>query len=85
MLVSLAYNIILIYRNKKKQNHGPINLEILGDHSDWMLEDSPSFLTIEEVKLLRSDLTSMTVQHISNGIGMLLVIVNFNLLLYINC
>jgi hypothetical protein len=64
----------MIYRDKKKQNYDPINFETLGDHSDWVLEDSPPFLTIEEVEALRNDLASMTIQPISNDIGMLLVI-----------
>jgi hypothetical protein len=64
----------MIYRDKKKQKYDPINFETLGDHSDWVLEDSPPFLTIEEVEALRNDLASMTIQPISNDIGMLLVI-----------
>ena len=65
----------MIYRTKKKQNYDPINFETLGDHSNWVLEDSPPFLTIEEVEALRKDLASMTIQPISNDIGMVLVIV----------
>ncbi|CAK8543124.1 unnamed protein product [Lathyrus sativus] len=61
----------MIYRNKKKQNYDPINFEILGDHSDWVLEDSPPFLTIEEVEALRKDLASMTIQPMSNDIDQL--------------
>ncbi|XP_058776906.1 uncharacterized protein LOC131651251 [Vicia villosa] len=53
---------------KKKQNYDPINFETLGDHSNWVLEDSPPFLTIEEVEALRKDLASMTIQPISNDI-----------------
>jgi hypothetical protein len=62
------------YRDKKKQNYDPINFETLGDHSDWVLEDSPPFLTIEEVEALRNDLANMAIQPLSNDIGMLLVI-----------
>jgi hypothetical protein len=40
----------MIYRNKKKQNYDFINFETLGDHFDWMLENSLPFLTIEEVE-----------------------------------
>jgi hypothetical protein len=64
----------MIYRDKKKQNYDPINFETLGDHSDWVLEDSPPFLTIEEVEALRHDLANMAIQPLSNDIGMLLVI-----------
>jgi hypothetical protein len=64
----------MIYRDKKKQNYDPINFETLGDHSDWVLEDSPPFLTIEEVEALRNDLANMAIQPLSNDIGMLLVI-----------
>ncbi|XP_058780825.1 uncharacterized protein LOC131654918 [Vicia villosa] len=55
-------------KTKKKQNYDPINFETLGDHSNWVLEDSPPFLTIEEVEALRKDLASMTIQPISNDI-----------------
>ncbi|XP_058761846.1 uncharacterized protein LOC131635252 [Vicia villosa] len=57
-------------RTKKKQNYDPINFETFGDHSNWVLEDSPPLLTIEEVEALRKDLASMTIQPISNDIGM---------------
>jgi hypothetical protein len=39
----------VIYGNKKKQNYDSINFETLDDHFDWMLEDSPPFLTIDVV------------------------------------
>jgi hypothetical protein len=65
----------MIYRDKKKQNYDPVNFETLGDHSDWVLEDSPPFLTIEEVEALRNDLASMTIQPISNDIGMLVILI----------
>jgi hypothetical protein len=65
----------MIYRDKKKQNYDPINFETLGDRSDWVLEDSPPFLTIEEVEALRNDLASMTIQPISNDIGMLVILI----------
>ncbi|XP_058757617.1 uncharacterized protein LOC131630890 isoform X2 [Vicia villosa] len=48
----------MICRTKKKQNYDPINFEILGDHSNWVLEDFPPFLTIEEVEALRKDLAN---------------------------
>ncbi|XP_058746305.1 uncharacterized protein LOC131619200 [Vicia villosa] len=67
-LVYVCYNLRLQNRTKKKQNYDPINFETLGDHSNWVLEDSPPFLTIEEVEALRKDLASMTIQPISNDI-----------------
>ncbi|XP_058732709.1 uncharacterized protein LOC131604274 [Vicia villosa] len=67
-LVYVRYNLRLQNRTKKKQNYDPINFETLGDHSNWVLEDSPPFLTIEEVLALRKDLASMTIQPISNDI-----------------
>ncbi|CAK8538852.1 unnamed protein product [Lathyrus sativus] len=70
-LVFVRYNLRLQNRNKKKQNYDPINFEILGDHSDWVLEDSPPFLTIEEVEALRKDLASMTIQPMSDDIDQL--------------
>ncbi|XP_058741895.1 uncharacterized protein LOC131614308 [Vicia villosa] len=67
-LVYVRYNLRLQNRTKKKQNYDPINFETLGDHSNWVLEDSPPFLTIEEVEALRKDLASMAIQPISNDI-----------------
>ncbi|XP_058767770.1 uncharacterized protein LOC131641485 [Vicia villosa] len=67
-LVYVRYNLRLQNRTKKKQNYDPINFETLGDHSNWVLEDSPPFLTVEEVEALRKDLASMTIQPISNDI-----------------
>ncbi|KAK2423008.1 hypothetical protein QL285_033495 [Trifolium repens] len=63
----------MIYRDKKKQNYDPINFETLGDHSDWVLEDSPPFLTIEEVEALRHDLANMAIQPLSNDIDQLIL------------
>lgn len=75
----------MIYRNKKKPNYDPINFEIFDDYSNWVLEDSSSFLIIEEVETLREDLASTTIQHISNDIDMVLVIVNYNFIILIYC
>ena len=58
-----------MFRKKRQQSYDPINLEALGDHVDWVMEDSPSFLTNEEVDTLRKDLTNMTIQPLSNDIG----------------
>lgn len=61
----------MIYRNNKIRNYDPINDELLDDHHDnWVLEDSPPFLTVEELESLRNDLANMTIQPISNDIGM---------------
>lgn len=56
---------------RKKRNHGydPINLETIGDHSSWVLEESPPLLTNEELDSLRGDLASMTIQPNSSDIG----------------
>ncbi|XP_072054988.1 uncharacterized protein [Arachis hypogaea] len=32
------------------------------DHSEWILEDSPPFLTLEEIDALRNDLANMSLQ-----------------------
>ena len=65
------YIFIIIYRNKKIRNYDPINDELLDDHHDnWVLEDSPPFLTVEELESLRNDLANMTIQPISDDIGM---------------
>ncbi|KAL5122327.1 hypothetical protein HKD37_02G003148 [Glycine soja] len=48
-LVYVRYNLRIQQRNRlRQQNYDPINLEILDDHSNWMLEESPLFLTHEE-------------------------------------
>ncbi|WJX34039.1 hypothetical protein P8452_22189 [Trifolium repens] len=72
-LVFVRYNLRLQNRDKKKQNYDPINFETLGDHSDWVLEDSPPFLTIEEVEALRHDLANMAIQPLSNDIDQLIL------------
>ncbi|KAL2668018.1 hypothetical protein AAZX31_01G125500 [Glycine max] len=52
----------------RQQNHDPINLETLDDHSNWVLEESPLFLTHEEVETLRNDLANMSIQSTSDDI-----------------
>jgi len=44
-------------------------LEALDDHIDWVMEGSPPFLTNEEVDALHKDLANMTIQPLSNNIG----------------
>lgn len=69
----LIYEQIDKLRNRlRHQNYDPINFETLDDHSDWVLEESPPYLTIEEVEALRKDLASMTIQPNSDDIGMFL-------------
>ncbi|XP_058770291.1 uncharacterized protein LOC131643935 [Vicia villosa] len=58
----------------RKTRHGsydPINIETIGDHSSWVLEDSPPLLTNEELEALRNDLANMTIQPISSDIDQL--------------
>ncbi|KAH1254809.1 Craniofacial development protein 2 [Glycine max] len=58
-----------VLRKKGQQCYDPINLETLDDLVDWIMEDSPPFLTNEEVDALRKDLANMTIQSLSNDIG----------------
>ena len=44
-------------------------METLDDHVDWVMEDSPLFLTNEEVDALGKVLANMTIQSLSNNIG----------------
>ena len=69
----LIYEHFGQFRNRlRQQNHDPINLETLDDHSNWVLEESPLFLTHEEVETLRNDLANMSIQSTSDDIGMFL-------------
>jgi len=56
-------------RKKRQQSYDPINLETIDYHVDWVMEDSPTFLTNEEVGALRKNLANMTIQPLSNDIG----------------
>ncbi|RYR34326.1 hypothetical protein Ahy_A10g049135 [Arachis hypogaea] len=48
----------------RKQVYDPICLDAFKDHSEWILEDSPPFLTPEEVDALLNDLTNMSLQSL---------------------
>ncbi|XP_015950221.1 uncharacterized protein LOC107475100 [Arachis duranensis] len=62
-LVYVHYNLRLQQRNRmRKQSYDPICLDAFEDHSEWIMEDSPPFLTPEEVDALRNDLTNMSLQ-----------------------
>ncbi|KAL9674288.1 hypothetical protein QQ045_030560 [Rhodiola kirilowii] len=75
-LVYVRYNLRLQQRKQlRHQNYDPINIETLDDHSDLVMEESPPHLTNEEVDALRNDLASMTIQPVSNDIGMLLCLI----------
>ncbi|XP_057415191.1 uncharacterized protein LOC130710356 [Lotus japonicus] len=70
-LVYVRYNLRLQQRNRlRHQSYDPINFEVIEDHSNWVMEDSPPFLTVEEVDALRNDLANMTIQPISNDIDL---------------
>ena len=62
-----------MFRKKRQQSYDPVNLETLDDLVDWVMEDSPPFLTNEEVDALRKDLANMTIQPISSDIGIFLL------------
>ena len=47
-----------VFRKKRQQSYDPVNLETLDDLVDWVMEDSPPFLTNEEVDALRKDLAN---------------------------
>ncbi|KAL9660301.1 hypothetical protein QQ045_025114 [Rhodiola kirilowii] len=56
-LVYVHYNLRLQQRKQlRHQNYDPINFETLDDHSDWVMEESPPYLTNEEVDALHNDL-----------------------------
>ncbi|KAH1193057.1 hypothetical protein GmHk_19G054172 [Glycine max] len=72
-LVYVRYNLRLQNRKKRQQSYDPINLETIDYHVDWVMEDSPTFLTNEEVGALRKNLANMTIQPLSNDIGPLIL------------
>ncbi|KAF1862930.1 hypothetical protein Lal_00009311 [Lupinus albus] len=62
-LVFVRYNLRLQQRSHlRHQNYDPINLEIFEDHSHFILEESPPFLTVEEIEALRNDLANISIQ-----------------------
>ncbi|XP_025651956.1 uncharacterized protein [Arachis hypogaea] len=62
-LVYVHYNLRLQQRNRmRKQSYDPICLDAFEDHSEWIMEDSPPFLTPEEVDALRNDLANISLQ-----------------------
>ncbi|CAL0320144.1 unnamed protein product [Lupinus luteus] len=71
-LVYVRYNLHLQQRNRRRhQSFDPINFKIVDDHCNWVMEESPPFLTIQEVDALRNDLANMTIEPISDDIGQL--------------
>ncbi|KAL4372740.1 hypothetical protein AHAS_Ahas05G0012000 [Arachis hypogaea] len=62
-LVYAHYNLRLQQRNRmRKQSYDPICLDAFEDHSEWIMKDSPPFLTPEEVDALWNDLANMSLQ-----------------------
>ncbi|KAK7386773.1 hypothetical protein VNO78_27109 [Psophocarpus tetragonolobus] len=71
-LVFVRYNLRLQQRNQlRHQNYDPISFETLDDHSNWVMEESPPFLSKEEVEVLRNDLAIMSIQPILDDIDQL--------------
>ncbi|XP_061363637.1 uncharacterized protein LOC133307195 [Gastrolobium bilobum] len=62
-LVYVRYNLRLAQRSQlKHQNYDPINFETFEEHSNWVLEESPPYLTVEEMEALRTELAHMSIQ-----------------------
>ncbi|KAL4374287.1 hypothetical protein AHAS_Ahas05G0166700 [Arachis hypogaea] len=62
-LVYVHYNLRLQQRTQmRNQVYDPICLDAFEDHSEWILEDSPPFLTPEEIDTLRNDLANMSLR-----------------------
>ncbi|KAL4380524.1 hypothetical protein AHAS_Ahas04G0042100 [Arachis hypogaea] len=57
----------------RKQSYDPICLDVFEDHSEWIMEYSPPFLTLEEVDALRNDLTNMSLQSALDDLGIFLL------------
>lgn len=75
----LMFGKIYKFRNRlRQQNYDPINFETLNNYSNWVLEESPRFLTIEEVESLRNDLANMTTQPVLYNTGMFLLQSHYN-------
>ncbi|XP_015936600.1 uncharacterized protein LOC107462518 [Arachis duranensis] len=54
--------IDLVYEPNEKAFYDPICLDAFEDHLEWIMEDSPPFLTPGEVNSLRNDLANMSLQ-----------------------
>ncbi|KAF1871388.1 hypothetical protein Lal_00020181 [Lupinus albus] len=61
-LVFVRYNLRLQQSHLRHQNYDSINLEIFEDHSHFILQESPPFLTVEEIEALRNDLANISIQ-----------------------
>jgi len=48
----LIYESINVRNRLKHQGYDPINFKTLNEHSNWVLEESLPFLTVEEVEAL---------------------------------
>ncbi|KAL4365582.1 uncharacterized protein [Arachis hypogaea] len=71
-LVYVHYNLMLQQRNEtRKQVYDEICLDAFEDHSEWILKDSPPFLTPEEVDALRNDLANMSLQSLLDDLDQL--------------
>ena len=56
----------------RHQSYDSISFEAFKDHSNWVLEESPPSLTVEEVKALCNDLENISIQSTLDDIGMYL-------------
>ena len=61
----------------RHQGYDPICFEAFEDHSDWVLEESPPFLNIDEVEALRGDLANISIQPALDDIGTFFIKTSF--------
>ncbi|XP_061356627.1 uncharacterized protein LOC133301047 [Gastrolobium bilobum] len=75
-ILYIGYTTLLQFLNDgldqtKRQNYDPIDLAMFEEHSDWILEMSPTLLSDEEEEVLRQNIDLNVVPPVGNDIDQL--------------
>ena len=69
-ILTFNTSIINLCRNYfKRRNCDPINFEAFHENANWVLEDEPTNLTMEELETFQNELAACTIQDNENDIG----------------
>ncbi|KAK4594487.1 hypothetical protein RGQ29_018245, partial [Quercus rubra] len=68
-LLYVHFNLRLQQRNYfKHRNYDPIKFEVFHENTNWVLEDEPTNLTMEELETFQNELAACTIQDNQNDI-----------------
>ena len=65
--------------SSRGRNYDPINFEDFVDNGNWVLEDDPPFLTVDEIEEFRKQMAGLKIQTNEDNGEFFITILNYEL------